>query len=131
VDMQLVQDKTYFKVEKDGEIIGCGGWSFRKSLFGGSAGRSGEDSMLSPEKDAARVRAFFVKPQFALMGISSAILRRCENEISEKGFSRIVISATLPGIPFYRARGYQEDHRYTIELDGAAPMLVAQMTKKL
>jgi len=106
VDTQLIKDQTYFVAEEDGEIVGCGGWSYRSTLFGGDA-RSGRDSsLLDPDREAAKIRAFFVDPARARRGIGSLILTNCEREARERGFSRVELMATLPGVKLYAARGY-------------------------
>jgi GNAT superfamily N-acetyltransferase len=106
VDTQLLSDQTYFVVEEGAEIVGCGGWSFRSTLFGGDA-RTGRDaSMLDPLTQAAKIRAFFVDPSRARRGIGSLLLERCEQEARTQGFTRVELMATLPGVKLYAARGY-------------------------
>jgi len=106
VDTQLLADQTYFVAVETGRIAGCGGWSFRSTLFGGDA-RSGRDSsMLDPRTQAAKIRAFFVDPADARRGIGTLLLERCENEARAQGFSRVELMATLPGVKLYAARGY-------------------------
>jgi N-acetylglutamate synthase-like GNAT family acetyltransferase len=106
VDSQLLADQTYFVVEDSGRIVGCGGWSFRSTLFGGDA-RSGRDSsMLDPKTQAAKIRAFFVEPGSARRGIGSLLLEHCEKAAHSHGFSKVELMATLPGVKLYAARGY-------------------------
>jgi GNAT superfamily N-acetyltransferase len=106
VDSQLLSDQTYFVAEENGNILGCGGWSFRSTLFGGDA-RAGRDSaMLDPRTQAAKIRAFFVDPSQARRGIGTLLLERCEQEAKAHGFSRAELMATLPGVKLYAARGY-------------------------
>lgn len=106
LDSQLIADGTYFVVESRGRLIGCGGWSYRRTLFGGDA-RSGRDAgTLDPGTDAARIRAFFVDPEAARRGIGSALLDQCEAEARRHGFRRAEMMATLPGKRLYEARGY-------------------------
>ena len=106
VDTQLLADQTYFLAEEDGRLLGCGGWSYRSTLFGGDA-RSGRDSSsLDPRTQAAKIRAFFVDPDNARRGIGSQLLERCEQEARAHGFSRVELMATLPGVRLYAARGY-------------------------
>ena len=106
VDTQLIRDGTYFVAEIDGRIVGCGGWSRRRTLFGGDAHRQRDAGELDPRVDAARIRAFFVDPACARRGIGKAILQRCEAEARKLGFSRCQMMATLPGLKLYRALGY-------------------------
>lgn len=106
LDTQLIKDQTYFIAEVDGRIAGCGGWSKRKTLFGSDA-RNGRDAgVLEPGKDAAKIRAFFVDPEFARRGIGAALLKRCEDEASKAGYNGYEMMATLPGVRLYSMFGY-------------------------
>jgi GNAT superfamily N-acetyltransferase len=106
VDTQLLDDETYFIAEEDGVPVGCGGWSFRSTLFGGDT-RAGRDaSVLDPRTQAAKIRAFFVEPSKARRGVGSLLLDRCEQEARARGFSRVELMASLPGVKLYAARGY-------------------------
>jgi GNAT superfamily N-acetyltransferase len=106
IDTQLLDDQTYFVAEEDGAPAGCGGWSFRSTLFGGDA-RAGRDaSLLDPNTQAAKIRAFFVEPSKARRGVGSLLLDRCEQEARAHGFSQVELMATLPGVKLYAARGY-------------------------
>ena len=129
VDEQMIEDHTYFVVENGSRIVGCGGWSFREAMYGGRASGHAGARRLDPEKDAARIRAFFVHPAYARRGIGSAIMRCCEKAVVEFGFQRGEISATLVGEPLYATFGYHTEKYYEIPLDGAAPLKVACMTK--
>jgi GNAT superfamily N-acetyltransferase len=106
VDTQLIRDGTYFAVEQGGQLVGCGGWSRRRTLFGGDARPDRDASELDPRQDAAKIRAFFVHPEFARRGIGESILERCEHEAAAHGFTRFELMATLSGIRFYAAHGY-------------------------
>src|SRR5437667_9484490 len=90
----------------DGQIIGCGGWSKRRSLYGGDQSRMEQDAELDPERDAARVRAFFVHPAWARCGIGRSIMAACERAIIQARFHRVEIVATLAGEPLYAAFAY-------------------------
>jgi GNAT superfamily N-acetyltransferase len=106
VDSQLLVDETYFVVEDQGQIVGCGGWSFRSTLFGGDA-RAGRDaSILDPKTQAAKIRAFFVEPSYARRGIGSLLLHHCEQQARDHGYTRVELMATLPGVKLYAAKGY-------------------------
>jgi GNAT superfamily N-acetyltransferase len=106
IDSQLLQDETYFVVEDQGRILGCGGWSFRSTLFGGDA-RAGRDaSILDPQTQAAKIRAFFVDPGNARRGVGSLLLEHCEQQARAHGYRRVELMATLPGVKLYAARGY-------------------------
>lgn len=106
VDTQLIGDGMYFVAEAGGTIVGCGGWSRRRTLFGGDAGSGRDTTELDPRSEPARIRAFFVEPAFARQGIGRALLERCEAEARAHGFSRFELMATLPGVPFYGSLGY-------------------------
>lgn len=107
VDTQLLRDETYFIAERQGAFAGCGGWSYRATLFGGDA-RSGRDAKrLDPAFEAAKIRAFFVDPSHARHGVGSLLLEHCEDEARAHGFSRAELMATLPGVKFYSMRGYR------------------------
>lgn len=106
VDTQLIHDGTYFVVESAAQLVGCGGWSYRRTLFGGDARAQRDAGELDPQQDAAKIRAFFIDPAHARQGIGQALLERCEFEARARGFSRFELMATLPGVRLYAARGY-------------------------
>ena len=131
VDTQLVRDGTYFVVEAGTEVVGCGGWSRRKTLYGSDHvhAEAKDDSWLDPRTDPARIRAFFVHPQWARRGIGSLILQTCEAEAMRRGFSRLELASTLPGEPLYRAHGYTEVERFEVPLTGGLGLPVIRMVK--
>lgn len=135
VDSQLIADGTYFVAEivepNTGEmhIVGCGGWSKRKTLYGGDQFAEREDSLLDPSRDAAKIRAFFVDPNWARHGIGTMILEACENAATEAGFSRFEMGATLSGVPFYRARGYAEVENQSAPLSNGEVLPIVRMAK--
>jgi GNAT superfamily N-acetyltransferase len=131
VDRQLIRDGTYFVVEHDHKIAGCGGWSRRKTLFGGDRGRAGEDEQLDPKRDSARIRAFFVHPSWARRGIGRSILATCERAAIEAGFQKAELVATLAGEPLYAAFGYTVAERYESPMTGGLSLPVVRMTKYL
>jgi GNAT superfamily N-acetyltransferase len=106
VDTQLLADETYYVIEDGGQIVGCGGWSFRSTLFGSDARAGRDSSTLDPATQAAKIRAFFVDPGHARRGIGSLLLEHCEQEARRQGFARVELMATLPGVKLYAARGY-------------------------
>ncbi len=106
VDTQLIDDGTYFVVEIAGKIVGCGGWSRRRTLFGGDRHAERDAGELDPRTDAARIRAFFVDPDHARRGIGRALLERCESEARARGFTRMELMGTLSGVRLYQALGY-------------------------
>jgi GNAT superfamily N-acetyltransferase len=111
VDTQLIDDGTYFVVEAEGKLVGCGGWSRRRTLFGGDAHSERDAQQLDPTSDAAKIRAFFVDPQYARRGIGRALLERCESEARAHGFHRFELMGTLPGVRLYEALGYVGSER--------------------
>ena len=107
VDTALIDDGTYFVAVTPGGLVGAGGWSRRRTLFGGDRWKGDAlDDWLDPATEAARIRAFYVDPGWARRGIGRAILRRCESEARAEGFLRAELLATLPGVPLYAAMGY-------------------------
>ena|SRR5688572_18162556 len=106
VDTQLIRDRTYFVVRQSGVLVACGGWSKRKALFGADALTRGEPELLDPQHDSARIRAFFVHPNWARQGLGKALLERCEAEARSAGFQSAELVATLSGQPLYAAYGY-------------------------
>jgi len=134
VDTQLIADGTYFVVDAIGKggmkaIAGCGGWSKRKTLFGGDRGSGREDSLLDPLQDYARIRAFFVHPDLARRGIGSRILDACESAAREAGFKGFELGATITGERLYKARGYRVTGRIDVPLPNGASMPVIRMSK--
>ncbi|MCI0663699.1 MAG: GNAT family N-acetyltransferase [Acidobacteria bacterium] len=131
VDTQLIADETYYIAETEDQICGCGGWSKRKTLFGGDQTKSGEDDLLDPRLAPARIRAFFVHPEFARQGIGSRILHVCEEAALNAGFKELELVATLPGEPFYRIFGYEVVERFEITLPGELVLPVLMMKKEI
>ena len=116
VDTQLIADGTYLVVEADSKIVGCGGWSKRRTLYGSDQCAGREDALLDPAQDAAKIRAFFVHPDWARRGIGSMILEACEHAAIAAGFMRFEMGATLTGVPLYRAKGYVALERIGVPL---------------
>ena len=129
VDRQLISDGTYFVVEAERQIVGCGGWSKRKSLFGGDHGRVDENVELDPATDPARIRAFFVHPAWARRGIARSIMSACESAIAAARFRTVELVATLAGEPLYAAFGYRVVERYAIPMNGGLDLPVVRMSK--
>jgi GNAT superfamily N-acetyltransferase len=112
LDTQLVADRTYFLVESDGQLAGCGGWSRRATLYGGDHTTAVRNpALLDPAKDAARVRAMYTDPAFVRRGVGRLILSLCEAAAAGEGFARVQLAATLAGVPLYRACGYADIER--------------------
>lgn len=106
IDTQLIIDDTYYVAQIEETIVGCGGWSKRNTLYGGDQYKEVEDPLLDPERDAARIRAFFVHPGYARQGIGRLMMEVCENAAQSNGFKSFQLGATLPGVPLYEAMGY-------------------------
>jgi GNAT superfamily N-acetyltransferase len=106
LDTQLIDDGTYFVVERDGLVVGCGGWSRRATLYGGDRSPGRDAAPLNPAKDAARVRAMYTHPGFTRRGIGRLILALCEDAARAEGFTSVELMATMAGEPLYRACGY-------------------------
>jgi GNAT superfamily N-acetyltransferase len=145
VDSQLIADGTYVVAEaqspeaesKPGTaanarlvIVGCGGWSKRKTLYGGDRWTEREDTMLDPLRDAAKIRAFFIHPDWARRGIGSMILRACEDAAKAAGFRRYEMGATLTGAKLFGARGYVAVEPISIPLQNGESLPVIHMEKQ-
>ena len=131
VDRQLIVDGTFFVVEDAGRIVGCGGWSRRKAVFGGDRARAGEDELIDPASDPARIRAFFLHPDFARRGIGRALLAACESAIVAAEFSHAELVATLAGEPLYAAFAYEVVERYEVPMAGGLKLPVVRMRKRM
>jgi len=131
VDTDLIDDGTYFVSEISGVLAGCGGWSRRKTLFGGDQYSSRDAGYLDPEKDFAKIRAFFIHPDHARKGIARAILAKCEDEARAHGFHGLELMATLPGIEFYKSCGFSERGTFDLELTNGVKLELVPMQKPL
>lgn len=120
VDSELVADASYLVAESEGHIAGCGGWSRRATLFGSDRYEARTSGYVDPKVAPAKIRAFFVAPAFARRGIGSLLLSACEDAASAAGFSSAELMATLPGVPFYAARGYRPQPAVTVEYPGTS-----------
>jgi GNAT superfamily N-acetyltransferase len=135
VDMSLIEDGTYFIVEtvRDGEkhFVGCGGWGKRKTLYGGDHTVGRDDSFSDPAVDAARIRAMYTHPSWVRCGVGSYLLDVAETAAREAGFRSIELGSTIPGEPFYLARGYREVSRATSIGANGAENVIIRMDKAL
>jgi GNAT superfamily N-acetyltransferase len=132
VDSQLIADGTYFvAIAPGGEVAGCGGWSFRKTLYGGDG--QVEDhwggGRLDPAVDAAKIRAIFVRPEFARMGLGSVLLEASERAAEAAGFTRFEMGSTMTGVALYRLKGYREVGRIAVPVGGGESIAVVWMVK--
>jgi GNAT superfamily N-acetyltransferase len=139
VDSQLISDGTYLVAEAleshhgtlQNTIIGCGGWSKRKTLYGGDQYKAREDSVLDPAFDAAKIRAFFIHPSWVRRGIGGLILEACESAALQAGFTRLEMGATLSGVAFYQAKGYAALENLEVPLANGESLPIVRMAKKV
>ena len=129
VDTQLISDRTYYVAEAAGQMVGCGGWSKRKTMFGGDQMKVEQDLRLDPTVDAGRLRAFFTHPAWARQGIGRRIIQACEDAAKAEGFTRLELVATLPGEPLYAAMGYAVTERMDIPMQDGTTLPAAHMKK--
>ncbi len=133
VDTELISDETYFVVEtEDGKMAGYGGWSKRKTFYGASVYAESRDSeLLDPERHAAKIRAFFIHPEFARKGIGTMILETCEREAGAHGFKSAEMMATLPGVKLYAVRGYAQGEEVRVPVGENINIICVKMRKNL
>ncbi|HWS53411.1 MAG TPA: GNAT family N-acetyltransferase [Pyrinomonadaceae bacterium] len=131
VDTSLILDGTYFVAEAGGALIGCGGWSRRRTLFGGDQYAERDSAELDPATEPARIRAFFVHPAHARKGVGRAVLAACEGAAKAHGFRRLELMATLPGLKLYRACGYAGTERVAYEIGDGVSIEFVPMRKEL
>lgn len=129
VDTQLIADGTYYVAEFNNIIVGCGGWSKRNTLYGGDQHKANEDPLLDPVTDAAKIRAFFVHPDYSRKGIGRQIINICEEAAKLNGFTQFELGATLPGIPLYLAMGYNTVENIDAVLPDGEVLVVVKMKK--
>ncbi len=131
IDTQLIEDGTYFVVHAAaGTLAGCGGWSRRRTLYGGDHAPGRDASMLDPRTDAARIRAMYTAPPFARQGVGRLILSLCEQAAQQAGFARTELGGTLSGEPLYAACGYHVIERHS-DTSGPVPVPLLRMGKTL
>lgn len=129
VDSQLIRDGTYFVAETGGMLIACGGWSSRKTLFGSDNGDRQPES-LDPARDSARIRAFFVDPDWVRQGLGRRMLELCEAEARANGFTSAELMATLTGERLYRSCGYRSQNPIQYTLPGGTAIQFVPMKKR-
>jgi GNAT superfamily N-acetyltransferase len=131
VDSQLLDDGTYFVIDCGGEIAASGGWSKRSTLYGGDQVKQGSDPLLDPSVDAARIRAFYVGPQWARRGFARMLYRACESAAVTAGFSRFQLGATLPGVPLYEALGFRALERTDFQMRFGLTLGIVRMETEI
>ncbi|HEX6494567.1 MAG TPA: GNAT family N-acetyltransferase [Acidobacteriaceae bacterium] len=132
-DTQLIADQTYFVMEaEDASLVACGGWSWRKTLYGGDHHHASRDAArLDPATDAAKIRAFFVHPAWSRRGLGTQLLQACEQAARDAGFGRCEMGATLSGVPLYERHGYRRMAEILVDLPGGERLPVIRMEKVL
>lgn len=131
VDTTLIEDGTYFVVESDGQLAGCGGWSKRKTLFGGDQYSSRDIAYSDPKTEPAKIRAFFIHPDHARKGVARALVSSCEDEARAQGYRALELLSTLPGIEFYKSCGFVETGNLTLDLTDSVKLDFVPMRKEL
>ena len=131
VDTQLVADGTYWMIDAPDGPAACGGWSRRRTLFGGDQMKDADDPLLDPAAEDARIRAFFVHPRWARRGLARRLHDRCAAEARAAGFRGLALMATLPGEPLYRALGFVPLERVTVRLPGDVDVDFVRMRRDL
>ena len=130
LDTQLIDDETYFVIEADGVLAGCGGWSRRATLYGGDQSTGRSAALLDPTRDAARIRAMYTHPHHVRKGVGRLIISLCEDAAKSEGFDRMELMSTMAGEPLYRACGY-EPVESLMDDRGGIPVPILRMTKSL
>jgi len=133
VDTQLIDDGTYYVVEsgrtREPDLVGCGGWSRRKTPFGGDQAEAQDPALRDPSADPAVIRAFFVHPDVVRQGIGRRVLAVCEEAARDAGFDRFELTATLTGLAFYRTHGYRDIEPIEISLGEGEVLEAVKMRK--
>ncbi len=130
LDTQLIDDGTYYVIEQDGVLAGCGGWSRRATLYGGDRSPGRDAALLDPAKDAARVRAMYTHPDFARRGVGRLVIELCEAAARAEGFIHAELMATMAGVPLYRSCGYMAVADVS-DASGGTPVPLMRMRKRL
>jgi GNAT superfamily N-acetyltransferase len=131
VDTSLIEDGTYFAVESDGRIIGCGGWSRRATLFGGDHSAGRDARLLDPQSEPARIRAMYTHPDFARQGVGRLVLSLCEADAAREGFQAFELVSTVAGLPLYSSCGYEVIEAIDVPTSKGVTVPCAKMTKRL
>jgi GNAT superfamily N-acetyltransferase len=131
VDTQLIADGSYFVIEDDRGLAAAGGWSARLHLYGGDQAKGAEDPLVDPSCEPARIRAFFVAPRAARQGMARRIYDACVAAARAHGFTRLELVATMPGVPLYRALGFEMGEQYTLALPDGVDLPLARMFRAI
>lgn len=130
-DTRLIADGTYFVFDDHGTLAAAGGWSRRDTLYGGDQAKQGDDPLLDPAVQPARIRAFFVDPRYARRGLGRALLAHCTAEAARHGFTALELMATLPGEPLYLAMGFVAVERVAPTLPDGVALRMVRMTRDI
>lgn len=131
VDTRLIEDGTYYAVEDGGRLVACGGWSRRRTLFGGDQYATRSDDRLDPAAEAARIRAFFVHPDAARRGIGRMLLGECERAAKQEGFRRLELMATLSGVGLYENAGFRRVEPHELQFPDGIRFSLVRMERTL
>jgi GNAT superfamily N-acetyltransferase len=131
VDTQLIVDRTYYVIEAPDGLAAAGGWSKRRTLFGGDQMKEIEDPLLDPATDAARIRAFFVDPKWARRGLATNLFTVCAGAARAAGFRTLELMATAPGEPLYERLGFVVEERIGLVLPGGVSLDMARMSRDI
>ena len=130
-DTQLIADGTYYVVESGATLIAAGGWSGRRTLYGGDQTKSSEDAALDPATEPARIRAFFVHPAWARRGLGRLLFEHCLAAARDAGFRELTLVATMPGVPLYEALGFVAQESFAVPMPGGVELPVVRMTREI
>ena len=130
-DTQLIADATYYVIESEGTIVASGGWSRRKTLYGGDQVKSAVDPLLDPAREPARIRAFFVHPAWTRRGLARRLYEACATAARSAGFHELELASTLPGAPLYRALGFEPVEELVHEMPDGVGLAVIRMRRTL
>ena len=130
VDTQLIRDGTYFAIEDDTRIVACGGWSKRSTPYGGDQHKAAPDRLLDPATEPAKIRAFFVDPGMERRGLGSLLMRHCTGHALAAGFTSLELTATMPGVPLYKAHGFVPVHDLSLSLGGGRVAVPLTLMRK-
>lgn len=131
VDTVLVDDGTYFCVMAGETIVGCGGWSRRQTHYGGDHAKHESDALIDPATDPARIRAFFVHPDWARRGIGRMLLDACADAARSAGFRALMLVSTMPGEPLYRAYGFAPVEEMNLSLPDGVTLPLLRMVRAI
>jgi GNAT superfamily N-acetyltransferase len=132
VDTQLVADRTYYMMDSPSGALAVGGWSYRRTLYGGDQMKDAEDPALDPRTEAARIRAFFVRPDSARRGLARRLYLECARSAYARGFRHFELMATLPGVPLYAALGFAPvENVVALRLDAGVDLPLVRMTRRI